>query len=80
MNVAAWNVDTQYMFGPDILVAPVMEAGVTVRDVYLPEGSCWTNLWSGEVFEGGQTIAVSTPMEQIPVFTRNEELRLTLMK
>jgi len=39
---ACWEVSDQYMFGPDLLVAPVMEAGVARRPVYLPAGARWT--------------------------------------
>jgi alpha-glucosidase (family GH31 glycosyl hydrolase) len=59
------------MFGPDLLVAPVMEAGVTQRQVYLPAGAKWTNAWTCEVFEGGQTITVDAPLSIIPLFLRD---------
>ena len=65
-----WENESEYMFGPDILVAPVMERGQTTKVVYLPAGAGWTNVWTGESFEGGQTITVSAPLEQLPLFTR----------
>jgi alpha-D-xyloside xylohydrolase len=64
-------VSDQYLFGPDLLVAPVMEAGLTQRPVYLPAGAQWTNAWNGEKFDGGQTIVVDTPLEIIPLFLRD---------
>lgn len=76
---AAWEVNDQYMFGPDVLVAPVMTAGTYERTVYLPQGSQWTNLWSGETLEGGQTITVQAPIEQIPVFTNNSAMRTMML-
>ena len=66
-----WDVNDEYMFGPDVLVAPVMHAKMTSRKVYLPEGSRWTNYWTGETLEGGQETEVATPLSQIPLFTRN---------
>jgi alpha-D-xyloside xylohydrolase len=67
---ASWNCTDQYMFGPDLIVAPIMEAGVTTRTVYLPKGSNWVDAKSKEHFEGGQTISVNAPIEIIPVFMR----------
>ncbi|MBO4498646.1 MAG: alpha-xylosidase [Bacteroidaceae bacterium] len=49
---AAWRVETEYMFGSQILVAPLMESGMTARQVYLPKGK-WTDYQTGRVFEGG---------------------------
>ena len=53
----AWLVEDEYMFGSQILVAPLMESGNS-RTVYLPKGK-WIDYQSGAVYEGGyQTIAV----------------------
>jgi len=69
----AWETEDQYMFGPDILVAPVMEEGVSERRVYLPAGETWTECYTGEKFEGGQTVTAAAPIDIIPVFTRGEK-------
>ena len=68
---ACWDIDDEYMFGPDILVAPVLYEGVRERAVYLPEGT-WTNINDGTVHEGGRTITAPAPYDAIPVFTRKE--------
>lgn len=68
---AAWDVDDQYMFGPDILVAPVLEAGAESRKVYLPAGATWTDAWTGKVYEGGQTIEAAAPIDIIPLFLKD---------
>ena len=68
---AAWNVEDAYMFGPDLLVAPVMEAGVNQRQVYLPAGTKWTDAYTKQVYEGGQLVSVPAPIDVIPVFTRD---------
>jgi alpha-D-xyloside xylohydrolase len=67
----AWDLADQYMFGPDLLVAPVVRAGAREREVYLPTGSSWTLLSSGEKFTGGQVVRVDAPLDVIPVFARD---------
>jgi alpha-D-xyloside xylohydrolase len=67
---AAWDVQDEFMFGPDLLVAPVLYSGVRERAVYLPKGTSWKDAWSGEVYNGGQTITAAAPIERIPVFVR----------
>jgi alpha-D-xyloside xylohydrolase len=65
-----WQIENAYMFGPDILVAPVLHEGVRERAVYLPTGCRWCNHASGEIFEGGQTVVADAPLSRIPVFLR----------
>lgn len=67
----SWNIEDQYMFGPDILVAPVLYSGMKMRNVYLPEGAQWENAWTGKTYSGGQVIEVSTPIDEIPVFLKD---------
>jgi alpha-D-xyloside xylohydrolase len=62
----------QYMFGPDLLVAPMYQPG-THRGVYLPKlpGSGeWLDYWTGNSFAGGQTIEVKAPLDRMPLFVR----------
>lgn len=70
----AWEVEDQYLYGDDILVAPVMYAGRISRKVYLPEGAVWTNVWTREEFMGGQTILVDAPLDSIPLFVSDPAL------
>jgi alpha-D-xyloside xylohydrolase len=67
----AWTVDDAYLFGRDLLVAPVLEAGARSWDVYLPKGASWRDAWTGQEFEGGQTVTVEAPLERIPLFLRD---------
>ena len=67
-----WELSDQYMFGPDYLVAPVLEPGATERAVYLPKG-LWQDIRNGEVMEGGSTIQADAPLDSIPVFKRIKE-------
>ena len=66
----AWEIEDQYMFGPNKLLAPVLEAGKRAREVYLPCGARWKNIETGECFEGGQTITADAPLDVIPVFEK----------
>lgn len=62
------NCDDQYMFGPDILVAPVLGPG-KFRTVKLPPGR-WTDFWTGETLNGSNTHRIATPLDRIGVFLR----------
>ncbi|EGF90007.1 alpha-xylosidase [Asticcacaulis biprosthecium C19] len=60
-----------YMFGPGLLVAPVLEPGATQWPVYLPPSpGGWYDLWSGAHRSGGETHQVPSPLAQIPVHVR----------
>jgi alpha-D-xyloside xylohydrolase len=62
------RLDTQYLIGTDILVAPVFEESGR-QDVYLPEGE-WVDFWSDERHTGGRTVSVDAPKETMPLFLR----------
>ncbi|RBI59232.1 alpha-xylosidase [halophilic archaeon] len=62
------RLDTQYLVGTDLLVAPVFEESGT-RDVYLPEGE-WVDFWTDERYEGERTASVDAPLEVMPMFVR----------
>lgn len=68
-------VDTfeQYMLGPDLLVRPVWEEGVTQAEILLPEGE-WIDVWSGNRHEGPASVVVETPLHVIPLFIRSGSL------
>lgn len=59
----------QYLFGNEILVAPVYEKGQAMRTVFLPEGE-WVNYWTGEELQGNKNHNVAAPISQIPLFVR----------
>lgn len=64
-----WEVEDEYMYGPDILVAPILTAGVNSREVYLPAGKTWVERATGQKYEGGITITAAAPLDVIPTFT-----------
>ena len=66
----AARVDDQFMLGPDLLVAPVLEKGARQRQVYFPDGTDWVDAWSGVTLSGGTTISVDAPMEKVPAYWR----------
>lgn len=69
-DTEAWSADDEFLFGPDLLVAPALEYGARSRRLYLPSGTRWTSYWTGERFEGGTTIEVDAPVSRIPVLVR----------
>jgi alpha-D-xyloside xylohydrolase len=67
---ATWEIGDQFMFGPAILVSPVLTEHATARSVYLPEGAAWYDFWTGERTKGGATINASAPLDRIPLDVR----------
>lgn len=64
-----WNIDDQYYFGDDFLVAPIMSAD-GVRDVYLPSGR-WVDFWTGAILEGGRWLKkIKMSLEHMPVYVK----------
>ena len=66
-----WDLDTQYMYGSDILVAPIVELGARSRKVYLPNGCTWRFAHTGETYDGGQWLEVEAELDTLPVFLRD---------
>ena len=74
-----WNIEDQYLFGADIVVAPVLYSGCSRRQIYLPEGE-WCDIHTGEVLQGGNTYMVEAPIQKIPVFVRKERYPMLTLK
>ena len=68
-DAKCWELQDQYMFGSKYLVAPILHLNEFERDVYLPAGR-WKNVNNGEILEGGKTVTVKAPIEEIPVFEK----------
>jgi alpha-D-xyloside xylohydrolase len=66
----AWQIADEFLFGPDVLVAPIAELGARSRQVYLPTGANWQDATTGAVLPGGDGYDVDAPLERIPVFIR----------
>lgn len=69
---ATYGVDDQFMAGQSLMVAPIF-TGEKKRSVYLPQGD-WYDFWTGEMFTGGKVIEVSKPLDQIPVYIKDNSL------
>jgi alpha-D-xyloside xylohydrolase len=67
----AYSVSDVYLFGPDILVAPIIEYKARRRSVYLPKGASWLDPYSGKTWQGGETVEVEAPLDRIPLFLKN---------
>jgi alpha-glucosidase len=70
---ACWNDNDEMMVGPNLLVAPVFEAGATSRTLYLPRDGAtagWTCFHTGAWYPSGQTITVDAPLDRLPLFAR----------
>ena len=65
-------IEDQFLFGPDLLVAPITKYEQRSRDVYLPAGTAWTDAWTGNKITGGQVIKAAAPIDHIPVYVRGD--------
>ena len=69
-------IEDQFLFGADLLVAPITRYRARSREVYLPAGTGWTDAWSGQQLAGGRVIEAEAPIERIPVFVRANNAEL----
>jgi len=60
----------QFMFGPSILVSPVLQADATRRTLYLPDSPAWYDFWTGTSQQGGREIDAEAPLDRIPLYVR----------
>lgn len=65
-----WTIEDTYLFGEDMLVAPVYEYQKRERTVYLPGGNNWLDAYTGKRYAGTQWIQVKADLKTIPVFIR----------
>ncbi|MGV8813087.1 MAG: TIM-barrel domain-containing protein [Gelidibacter sp.] len=61
---------SEYFWGNDFLVVPIMKAEVVQKEIYFPKNSTWFDLYTDEKFEGGQTVTVNVTEDKIPTFVR----------
>ncbi|WP_335976664.1 TIM-barrel domain-containing protein [Streptomyces sp. CA2R106] len=65
------TADSEYMYGSDVLVAPVTTPGTTATtSVWLPPGTTWTDYFTGKTYPGGTTQTVTTGLDTMPVFVK----------
>jgi hypothetical protein len=69
---------SEYLYGPDVLVAPVTTPGTTATtSVWFPPGSTWTDYFTGKTYAGGTTQDVTTDLDAMPVFIRSGGIMTT---
>jgi oligosaccharide 4-alpha-D-glucosyltransferase len=68
-NPAIAEIDNTYLWGPNILVAPIFEKGQQKRRFYMPKG-VWFDFFTGEKHTGGKWIEIATQFENIPVYAK----------
>ena len=78
----AWNIENTVMFGPDILVAPIINYKEREREVYLPTGENWIDANTGKQYSGGNYYTIDADIDSIPVFYKlnNEAVKLPMFK
>ena len=64
-----WQLGTEYLWGNDLLVAPVTRAGATHWPVTFPAGT-WFDYWTGEAHHGPSSATVAAPLDRLPLFVR----------
>ena len=64
------DIGDEFMFGPAILVSPVLQANATRRTVYLPDSPAWYDFWTGASQKGGREIDSDAPVDRIPLYVR----------
>jgi alpha-D-xyloside xylohydrolase len=67
---ATWDIGDEFMFGPAILVSPVLTEHATERRLYLPAGAEWYDFWTGDRTKGGKEITAPAPLDRIPLDIR----------
>jgi alpha-glucosidase/alpha-D-xyloside xylohydrolase len=65
----ARSIGDQYLWGRDLLIAPVYKKGATTRDVYLPAGK-WYDWWTGKAETGGRSVQRSVDLATMPIYVR----------
>ena len=69
---SCWEVEDEYFYGPDLLVAPVCYAKQEKRKVYLPGETIWVEYETKKEYPGQQWVEVDTPIDRIPVFCKKQ--------
>jgi alpha-D-xyloside xylohydrolase len=64
------NLNDEYLFGPSLLVSPVYHYKQRAKEVYLPKGEGWYDIYKGEYLDGGKKINANAPYERIPIFVK----------
>lgn len=69
-DTGVYDISDQYMFGPSVMVCPVVAYKARERKVYFPAGTGWYDFYSGDFTAGGQKMTVAAPYERLPLFIK----------
>ncbi|MDL4842885.1 glycoside hydrolase family 31 protein [Aquibacillus rhizosphaerae] len=69
-DVKTYNLNDQFMIGDNVVIAPIMNPGITDRAVYLPEGD-WVDYETNQTYHGSQTHLIHANLDQLPIFIKN---------
>nr|XP_045584154.1 sulfoquinovosidase-like [Procambarus clarkii]XP_045584155.1 sulfoquinovosidase-like [Procambarus clarkii]XP_045584156.1 sulfoquinovosidase-like [Procambarus clarkii]XP_045584157.1 sulfoquinovosidase-like [Procambarus clarkii] len=77
----SWDIQYQYLYGPDLLVAPVIHKNQETQTVYLPGGETgWTYLWGTETVQGPVTVTIPSPLGYPAVYYRQNSSWISLFQ
>lgn len=68
-----YGIDDEYLFGRDMLIAPIITEGCRQRGIYLPDGE-WIDFWDGTAYKGGGRINYPCGIDRIPVFIKSDSV------
>jgi alpha-D-xyloside xylohydrolase len=69
-DVRVRDIGDQFMFGPALLVNPVLQPDATHRTLYLPDAPAWYDFWTGASTNGSREINADAPLDRIPLYVR----------
>jgi alpha-D-xyloside xylohydrolase len=69
-DLTARDINDEYLFGKELLVAPVHDYKARSRQVYLPAGADWYDFNTGQFYTGGQSLTAEAPLSRMPMFVR----------
>ncbi|MBA6153544.1 glycoside hydrolase family 31 protein [Gelidibacter maritimus] len=61
---------SEYFWGDDFLIAPILKSQITEKEIYFPKNSNWFDFYTNEMFEGGKSVTVKVAEDHIPTFVR----------
>ena len=67
---ACADIEDEFLFGGDVVAAPVLHPGARERRVYLPGAASWLDAWTGKAARSGEWFQAEAPLQRIPVYAR----------
>nr|BFE55629.1 hypothetical protein GCM10020063_001550 [Dactylosporangium thailandense] len=67
----SWEVDDEFLFGPDILAVPILDYQARTCEVWLPGDETWLDPWTGQKYKGGQLVTIDVPLQRAAFFLRS---------